>query len=293
MPIQAVEASPSRVSLPSRGEARRELDDLISSLVDRPRSGPSSRGASPAAKGSRPSSFGAVIPLSIEEGDGGPQTPDKETAPVYTTSQATQTLSEGIISTTFEVAPAPRPEITTYNAGTQTTDFWPSQQRDDFSDDDLERAASRTRTPRSQKRLSRKDKEKENELLRANLRKEIEEELKALKDPTQIDLSEDAVQRFPARALNDEEMNAVTSSEDFLDFVDRSSKVIERALNQEYDVLADYAMDGLGEYDEDDDDGYTGSRGRKGRRLKEIAQFYNERWCKKRMISDINFSPKV
>ena len=126
------------------------------------------------------------------------------------------------------------------------------------------------------------------------MRKEIEEELKALKDPTQAEVSDEAVQRFPARALTNEEMTAVTSSEDFLDFVDRSSKVIERALDQEYDVLADYALDGLGEYSEDEEEGYAGSsRGRKGRRLKEVAQFYDGRWCKKRMISDINFSPKV
>jgi dynein intermediate chain, cytosolic len=143
------------------------------------------------------------------------------------------------------------------------------------------------------KRLSRREKEREEEL-RQNLRREIEEELRSLKDPTQIDQNESAPQRFPTRALTNEEMDAVVSSEDFLDFVDRSSKVIERALDQEYDVLADYALDGIGEYDDDEEDeGYASSRGRKGRRLKEIAQFYDERWCKKRMISDINFSPKV
>ena len=83
------------------------------------------------------------------------------------------------------------------------------------------------------------------------------------------------------------------SSEEFLDFVDRSSKVIERALDQEYDVLADYAVDELKGLDDDEDEGYASSRGRKGRRMKEVAQFYEDRWCRKRMISDINFSPKV
>ena len=126
-----------------------------------------------------------------------------------------------------------------------------------------------------------------------NLRKEIEEELKALQDPTHAEAKENAEERFPARNLTNEEMNAVTSSEDFLDFVDRSSKVIERALDLEYDVLADYAMDGLGEYDEDEDEGYASAGGRKGRRIKEVAQFYDERWCRRRMVSDINFSPKV
>lgn len=73
-----------------------------------------------------------------------------------------------------------------------------------------------------------------------------------------------------------------------MDFVERSSKVIERALDQEYDILADYALSGQTGI-EDDDDEY---RGKGRRRVKEIAQFYDERWSKKRMISDINFSPK-
>lgn len=285
-----IQLSQAGRSSPSRAEARKELDDLISSLVDKPHSGRSSRGASPAAKASRPSSIGGTTALSSEGVDAGPETPIKEKS-AYTTSQATQTLAEGEVSTAYEVAPAPRPTVTTYSVGVQTTETW-SPQHDEFSDDELGRVSSPTLSPRKQKRLSRIEQEREDEL-RANLRKEIEEELKALKDPTQADLSEDAVQRFPARALTDEETNAVTSSEEFLDFVDRSSKVIERALDQEYDVLADYALDGLDEYDEDEDEGYASSRGRKGRRLKEVAQFYDERWCKKRMISDINFSPKV
>ena len=98
---------------------------------------------------------------------------------------------------------------------------------------------------------------------------------------------------FPARALTDEEANAVTASEDFLDFVERSTKVIEKALDQDYDVLADYALDGADGVDEDEDEGYGSSTGKKGRRIKQVAQFYDERWSKKRMISDMCFSPKV
>ena len=84
----------------------------------------------------------------------------------------------------------------------------------------------------------------------------------------------------------------MTSSGDFVEFVERSSKVIERALDQEYDILADYALGGVNGLD-DDDDGFGATRGGKGRRIKEVAQFWDERWSKKRMISDISFSPKV
>jgi dynein intermediate chain len=145
------------------------------------------------------------------------------------------------------------------------------------------------------KRLSRRERDREEEL-RQNLRKEIEEELKAardltfdgpLKSPSQIS----GTANFPVRALTNEELNAVTSSDDFMDFVERSTKVIERALDQEYDVLADYALgDHQGLDDEEDD--FGNSRGKGRRRIREVAQFYDERWSKKRMISAINFSPK-
>jgi len=145
---------------------------------------------------------------------------------------------------------------------------------------------------RKAKRLSRREREREEEL-RQNLRREIEEELKAVKEPETNGAAAAAQPKYPARALTEEELNAVTSSEDFLDFVDRSSKVIEKALDQDYDVLVDYGMDGLRGVDEEEDEGYASSKGRKGRRMKEVTQFYDERWSRKRMISDLGYSPKV
>lgn len=145
---------------------------------------------------------------------------------------------------------------------------------------------------RKAQRLSRREQErKREEELRQNLRREIEEELKAVKES--ITTGSAAQSNYPARALTEEELNAVTSSEDFLDFVDRSSKVIEKALDQDYDVLVDYGMDGLKGLDEDEDEGYISSRGKKGRRIKEVVQFYDERWSRKRMISDLGYSSKV
>lgn len=119
--------------------------------------------------------------------------------------------------------------------------------------------------------------------------------MKAIKDPSSDEpVSQTTQQNFPARALTDDEVKAVTSSEDFLDFVEKSSKVIERALDQEYDVLADYALDGLdGADDDDEDEGYGSARSKKSRRIREVAQFWDERWSRKRMISDVGFSPKV
>ena len=250
--------------------------------------------SSPAGRKSRPSS-------AIGTGNVGAEAYDSElgqlrpAAPYASTG--TQTLSTTTVETNYEQPPAltskPTVEVLTYSKGVQTSDAWPPQRQrrssGDFSDSEAGGSPSAPRSPT--KRRSRREREREEEL-RHNLRQEIEEELKAARD-----LSLDAPtlagpSKFPARGLTDEEANAVTASEDFLEFVERSTKVIEKALDQDYDVLADYALDGA-EVESDEDEGYGGSRGKKGRRVRQIAQFYDERWSKKRMISDMNFSPKV
>lgn len=184
-------------------------------------------------------------------------------------------------------------EVFSYSKAVQTTEEWGTQtsrpkafEAEDEDDGEL----PVTSTP--SKRLSRRMRDREEEL-RENIRREIEEELKLAQDLTvdgPLKTSQSTSKaNFPARALTGEELNAVTSSEDFMDFVERSSKVIERALDQEYDILADYALSGANGV-EDEDDVYGTGKGR--RRVKEVAQFFDERWSKKRMVSDINFSPK-
>ena len=181
----------------------------------------------------------------------------------------------------FEIPVESKPEIINYSKGVQTSEPWQekSDQTESSESDGVTRSPSRRR-----RKLSQRERELDEEQIRQKLRQEIEEELKAL--DLNGDVSTDK-QRFPARALAPEELNAVTSSNDFLDFVERSSKVIERALDEEYDVLADYALQAR---ELDDDDEYVG---RRGRRVKEVAQFdLQDQMGKKRMISDIDFSPK-
>lgn len=243
--------------------------------------------ASPAARGSRPNSVLSAGQLSFENVEAGsPPGAGSPALKALTASISTQTLSTAPLHTLYEYKPAPVPEVLTYSKGIQTTEPWSHQRRpsqDGFSDSEDGGSPSKSRTARNSKRLSRRERERDEEI-RRNLRKEIEEELKALKEPTlDGDASQTAQQKFPGRLLTDEELNAVTSSNDFLDFVERSSKVIERALDQEYDVLADYGLGGLHSVDDDDEE--FG--------IREVAQFWDERWSKKRMISDISFSPKV
>ena len=208
---------------------------------------------------------------------------------------ATQTLSTAPLSTIYDFAPDPAPEVLSYSKAVQTSESWTSRTRDSgagISESDGETSPGGSRTPKARKRFSKREKERDEEL-RSKLRKEIEAELKATRDlAAEGPTSPMRKSNFPARGLTDEELNAVTSSEDFLDFVERSSKVIERALDDEYDILTDYTSGRLQAEDDEEDD-YGVGRAKKKKGIKEVAQFWNERWSKKRMVSDISFSPKV
>ena len=183
-------------------------------------------------------------------------------------------------------------EVFTYSKGVQTTDDWtpPASRSRAFSDLDEEDFPGIT-SPN--KRTSRRLREREEEL-RQKLREEIEEELRAARELVTdgvLPAGSTATSNFPARALDDEELAALTASDEFFDFVERSTKVIERALDvsNDYDILRDYSLQAHDIEDEDDQTGNTGGKGR--RRVKEVVQFYDERWSKKRMVSSLDFSP--
>ncbi|KAI5284787.1 hypothetical protein KEM52_002737, partial [Ascosphaera acerosa] len=234
---------------------------------------------------------------------------------------ATHSHSASVGTTTTSAASStaiPKPEVVTYSKSVQT-DSWlarrprhrPSRRLDGRTDggdgdadgagaDDDDDTDSDTSSPtRRAARQSRRERQRDEEI-RERLRKEIEEELKAHRD---LDEQEAAlglpstkvggnVLRYPLRTLTNDELNAVTSSDEFLDFVDQSSKVIERALDEEYDVLTDYAL----AYENGAHGGPGGAGGgdlghEGARDIKEVVQFWDERQSKKRMISDVHFSP--
>jgi len=242
--------------------------------------------ASPRGRGSRPNSVLSIGQLS---GDN----VEAFTPPIRPTSQsiATQTTPIAPETPVLEAATARKSEILTYSKAVQTDSWTEPSSRSVDGLSETENGDS-PRTSRANRRLSRRERERDEEI-RESLRKEIEEELQVTKGLTDGGIiSQSAQLRYPLRTLTNDELSAVTSSNEFLDFVERSSKVIERALDEEYDILADYALGGIGAEEEDDDD-YGAARVKKRPNMKEVAQFWDERWSKKRMISDISFSPKV
>ncbi|KAF2836413.1 WD40 repeat-like protein [Patellaria atrata CBS 101060] len=271
--------------LRSRADKQRDVNNIIEAITrgSRPSStGPYDPSSPSAGRGSRPTSIASAGRASQDESD--PSSPPLKTRSL---SVATQTLSLAPLTVVYEAPSSPKREVITYSKGVQTsTDWSPPRRRSPGFGSDEDGSPGRIRSPRASKRLSRREREREEEL-RQNIRTEIEAELKALQQSgTDAVLQPDAPQpNFPARTLNHEELNAVETSEEFREFVERSTKVLERALDQEYDILANYAVGGSSvPVDEDGEFGPSSVR--------EVVQFYDDRWSKKRMVSDIGFSPK-
>ena len=292
-----------RTPAPSRSNDAEEVEKLLQELIpERRGSGElkASGALSPSPRTSRPNSIFGTGKFAVDPGDRGSGSPSN-ISHTPTQSIATQTFSTIPIALNYEYAPSktsvPTPpltkEVLSFHKAIQTSEPWSVPSRDKpfsaDSDSDSDRTFAKARTP---KRPSRREREREEEL-RANLRQEIEEELKAVTKSDQHEPTSATNHNFPARTLTEEELDAVTSSIDFLEFIERSSKVIEKSLDQDYDILADYALDGVEGMEDDEDEGYGGSKGKKRRRIREVVQFYDERWSRKRMISDLGYSPKV
>ncbi|RYP25087.1 hypothetical protein DL767_008482 [Monosporascus sp. MG133] len=277
---------------PSRADNRKDIEFLINSLVGDSR--PASTGpGSPLQRESRPNSILSTGDLSIATSELASQANGQLVQAGTPTPSKQLELSTVPVLTVFECPPSPAKEIFTYSKGVQTADEWtpPASRARAFSD--LEEDDLPTLTSSPSKRSSRRIREREEEL-RENLRKEIEEELKAARELVTdgvLPTSSVATSNFPARALSDEELAALTASDEFVDFVERSTKVIERALDisNDYDILRDYSLQAQDIEDEEDQAGNTAGKGR--RRIKEVVQFYDDRWSKKRMVSSLDFSP--
>ncbi|KAH7086991.1 WD40-repeat-containing domain protein [Paraphoma chrysanthemicola] len=274
-------------------DKRTDVNNLINSILGESRPG-STQPGSPAGAGrpTRPTSIVSAGQLSSDN-----EGPSNYQSVGSMVDREMQTLAIGPLATVYEydsqvtTEVKKEKEVITYSKGVQASIDWSPMKTRATGGSDSERDESPTRSPKS-KRLSRRQKERDEEI-RAQLRKEIEEELKVAQQAVQDGtLPASSDENFPFKTLSNEELTAVENSDEFIGFVERSTKVLERALDQQldYDIMADYALGGVDV--DDEDEGYGSSGGKKGRRIKEIAQFWDERWSKKRMISDLDFSTK-
>lgn len=80
------------------------------------------------------------------------------------------------------------------------------------------------------------------------------------------------------RELSEEEKTAIMSDQNFADFMDATSKLVERALNERYDIMKDYTSDFDADVSEE---------------LKFLCEFRDEKWSKNRSVTDVGWSKKV
>ncbi|XP_077993795.1 cytoplasmic dynein 1 intermediate chain 2-like [Glandiceps talaboti] len=85
------------------------------------------------------------------------------------------------------------------------------------------------------------------------------------------------------RELTEEEKKQIITSEDFVKFFDRSSRIMERALFEEIDIFTDYTGG---------DDADKESEMEAGAKLALNRQFFDERWSKHRVITSMDWCPQ-
>ncbi|KGQ11891.1 hypothetical protein BBAD15_g2372 [Beauveria bassiana D1-5] len=239
---------------PGRADSRREIESLINSLVGESRPGSTTTGgaASPAPRGSRPNSV-----LSAGEISNGTSEyaapPSGHSAPSAPAPPPVQ-LSTVPLTTVYECPPSPVKEIFSYSKGVQTTDGWtsPARPRSQSLQSDQDDVSGSMTSP--SKKLSRRERDREEEL-RQKIRDEVEEELRATRERLAdgAEAQQSSATNYPIRELTSEELGAVTRSDEFVEFLEQSTKVIERAIDQEtYDILTDYSLQGK-DLDKEDD----------------------------------------
>ncbi|KAG9043909.1 hypothetical protein FS837_008986 [Tulasnella sp. UAMH 9824] len=113
--------------------------------------------------------------------------------------------------------------------------------------------------------------EQEAERERIRQEKEFEEQSRQLDKEIEEEL----------RDLTEEERASIFVAPEFLDFVETSSKIVERALSDAYDYIRDYTIGAE-----------VGTDDSEGNRVKKVCTFYDEQVNKNRSITDVDWSPK-
>uniref|UniRef100_A0A8C7ZUZ5 Dynein cytoplasmic 1 intermediate chain 2 n=1 Tax=Oryzias sinensis TaxID=183150 RepID=A0A8C7ZUZ5_9TELE len=87
----------------------------------------------------------------------------------------------------------------------------------------------------------------------------------------------------PPHELTEEEKLQILHSEEFTNFFDHSTRIIERALSEHVDIFFDYVGQGLDEKE---------SEIQAGAKLSLNRQFMDERWSKHRVVTCLDWSPQ-
>jgi dynein intermediate chain len=167
----------------------------------------------------------------------------------------------------------PQKERVIYNKEVQTTEI--EIDATPIREEELRQHILREREIYEADRVAR-DKELEEESVR--LDQEIEQEIKGVFiNNLALSKSNNGFEE-----MTEEERGVILTAPEFLDFVEHSTKIIQRALNDNYDYVRDYTLGAESGVDDSE-----------GKRVKRVCAFFDERYGKNRSITDVDWSPKV
>lgn len=124
------------------------------------------------------------------------------------------------------------------------------------------------------------------EELRARILAELEDERKRLDAEIAREklLAEQALERDRARGLSGDQLQHVFASPAFADFLEQSTKVVQRALSDPYDYLRDYSISA--------DDGADADESKRAR-VRLLGVWQDQQWGRGRSVTSVDWSPKV
>jgi dynein intermediate chain, cytosolic len=123
---------------------------------------------------------------------------------------------------------APKEEIVTYSKEVQTIPL--QEEESDEDQDEIVRKRVEEELQKEIEKLRLEDELARQEESAAN--KQIETEIPGIQLYSSVD-----------KVISEEEEQRILTSDAFHDFLSRSSKIVERALDEDYDVLVDYTAD--------------------------------------------------
>jgi dynein intermediate chain len=120
------------------------------------------------------------------------------------------------------------------------------------------------------------------EEIRAKILKEQEEKEKvhqATLEEERLRMEDEKKKMLQLKDISEENRKKILSSNEFVEFFDHSTKIVERALNENYDFMKDYSI-----IKDNENDDQSGSR------VKYLHSFFDDRWTKNRSVTDVNWS---
>ncbi|WVF67263.1 hypothetical protein IAT40_002011 [Kwoniella sp. CBS 6097] len=294
---QLASAERSTAETPSLSSTRRDVNDLVDSLLARP-STPARQSSIVASTPARASSSNTP-PASVPGTPGGRASRLSNegsigrAAGVGITQALSQSTGQGMVdrevmSSPFQAVdfidmqaelyemPSKVVKPVTYSRAIQTSTSMSTSTSDlDDSEGSDDEAGTSRRKKRAEGGIGR---ETEDEM-RKRILEEIEEERKAVeKELQELKLKGEEMR---VADLSNEQRQAIFAAPDFTAFIEESTKIVQRVLSDGYDYIKDYTIGIDGAFDES-----------KGQKVKLFCAFSDERWTHGRSVTDIDWSPK-